>query len=130
MFGYYKNEIQNKNINSLMPFIFSKIHDDILKMFLETNELNISNKERYIYGKHKNGYAFNFLILIKPVQLALNDGIVLLAIMKKEKNIRNIATVLCTTEGLIKDLTSSAINIIGLDIKTINMQQLNIQTLV
>lgn len=43
-----------------MPTIYASTHNDILKNFLETSEFVISNQDRQIPGKHKNGYIFNF----------------------------------------------------------------------
>lgn len=33
MLGYSKNELLGRNINTLMPFVYSKSHDDILKYY-------------------------------------------------------------------------------------------------
>ncbi len=46
IFDYTKQEVINKNVTMLMPHIYSKSHDDILKKYIETNESNFQNKER------------------------------------------------------------------------------------
>jgi hypothetical protein len=39
MLGYQKSELLNKNISSIMPIVFGKVHDEILKSYLETSEI-------------------------------------------------------------------------------------------
>ena len=69
-------------------------------------------------------------IHVKPIFIAMKDGIAFLAIIKKEKNLKNVAAVVCTPEGIIKDLTASSISLLGLEKSCLNMQQINIQNLV
>jgi hypothetical protein len=37
IYGCNKSDILNKNVNIIMPFIYAKYHDNILKKYSETN---------------------------------------------------------------------------------------------
>lgn len=43
LFGYIANELVNKYITNIIPDLFSKTHNEILKKYLETNILYNSN---------------------------------------------------------------------------------------
>jgi PAS domain S-box-containing protein len=58
MLGYAKTELLNRNVNVLMPYVFSKNHDEILKRYLQTSENFFANKDRQVYAKNKTGYVF------------------------------------------------------------------------
>lgn len=67
MLGYTKSELVNKNISSIMPQVFGKVHDEILKSYLESSELFMSGAERMLWVKTKANYLYYSEIHIKPV---------------------------------------------------------------
>ncbi|EAS00830.2 PAS domain S-box protein (macronuclear) [Tetrahymena thermophila SB210] len=130
MFGYSKTELLNKNVNILMPQIYQKHHEDILKRYVETNESTFINKDKQVYGKNKSGYIFPVIIHIKPIFHALKDGMEFLGIFRKEKNVKNFAYALATYDNQIRDISSSCLNILGIDHKTISLQTVNLQNII
>ena len=56
IFGYSKNELMNKKINAVMPTIYATHHDNFLLRYIDTQEATLLNLERFMFGKHKNGY--------------------------------------------------------------------------
>lgn len=129
LFGYSKTELLNKNVTNIQPIIYAKHHDDILKRYLETNETTISNKDKPLFGKNKAGYIFPIILHVKPVYHALKDGIEFFSLFRKEKMLRNYAYLIISQDGQIKDISASCLNILGIDQKTINLQQVMITNL-
>ncbi|EGR29625.1 PAS domain S-box family protein [Ichthyophthirius multifiliis] len=130
LFGYAKTELLNKNVSFLMPFVYAKYHDQILKRYIETNEGTMINKDKIVYGKNKNGYVFPITINIKPIFQALKYGMEFIAIFKKEKIVKNYAVAIATPEYLIKDISSNSLNILGIDLKTISLQSVYLNNLI
>jgi len=121
-FGYSKSELLHKNVTVLMPYVFSKYHDEILKRVLVTNEETISNKDRIVYGKAKSGYVIQLILHVKPAYHALKEGVEFIGIFRKEKQLKVDAILVINNEGIIKDISASCLNILGIDQKSINLQ--------
>ncbi|EGR27581.1 PAS domain S-box family protein [Ichthyophthirius multifiliis] len=129
LFGYQKAELINRNVNILQPYLYSKNHDDILKHYLENENKTYTPKDRLLYGKSKSQYIFSIIINIKPVYHALKDGNEFFGVFKKEKMIKYLGIVHVNEKGIIKDISASCINILGIDIKTISLEQISINKL-
>jgi len=98
LFAYAKTDLLNKNVNVLMPSIFAKHHDEILKRYTETSESTFINKDKLVYGKNKSGYIFPLIIQIKPIYHALKDGMEFLAVFRKEKTMKNMAYIVASAD--------------------------------
>lgn len=121
-FGFQKQEINNNNVNMLMPFPFNKIHDDILRNFITNgNTDQLTNREKTLYGKNKYGYIFQFMLAIKPVYHALKDGLQFIGIIRKEKLLRTQAYLILNDEGVIKELSPTCLTVLGIDLKMITL---------
>jgi hypothetical protein len=100
-----------------------------MKGFLDTNEATLLNKERALLGKHKNGYLFPFIVLLRPVYHVLKEGVEFVGTVKKEKRIRDVAYMVCNKEFIVEDITSSCFNLIGIDLKALSIKELNLTSL-
>ena len=74
VFGYNKTEVVGHSISILMPLSFAKRHDDFLERFYITGHNTIFNKERILYGLHRNGYCFSIKLLVTQMP-NLTEGI-------------------------------------------------------
>lgn len=129
LFGFDKSELINKKINNVMPSLYGVHHDDFLKRFLDTSESTLLNKERILFGKHKNGYIFPFIVLLRPVYHVLKDGVEFVATIKKEKKIKDVAYLVCNKDLILEDISTSCINLLGLDLKALQMKPIRLTDL-
>lgn len=64
--GYTQKELAGNTINCFMPDLYSKVHDSILKGFLEQPQKIITNcSQQPLFAKHRNGYIFPVEIKLK-----------------------------------------------------------------
>ena len=54
--GYSTIEIQERNVNELMPRFYRERHNKILRAHVEFNRTTIVNRNRQVYPRKKNGY--------------------------------------------------------------------------
>ncbi|CAD8150032.1 unnamed protein product [Paramecium pentaurelia] len=126
LLGFDKNELMNKKINNIMPQLYAKHHDDFLRRFLDTNEATLLNKERLLLGKHKNGYLLGINVLLRPVYHVLKEGVEFVGTFKKEKRIKDVAYLICNKEYLVEDISGGCINLLGLDVKSLQIQEVHL----
>ena len=73
VFGYSSGELLQSSINRLMPSLFSRRHNDLMEQHFKSGRNRLFNKERFLYGLHKEGYCFSCQLLVKPMP-GLGDG--------------------------------------------------------
>lgn len=66
IFGYMDDEVLDKNINILMPFPYSELHDEYIAQYLTSKQPHIIGIGRELVAKHKNGSIF-------PIQLSVSE---------------------------------------------------------
>jgi len=57
--------------------------------------------------------------LLRPVYHVLKEGVEFVATIKKEKRVREVAYIVCNKELIVEDISSSSINLLGLDLKAL-----------
>ncbi len=67
MFGYAADEVQDMNVNMLMPSPHREQHDRYLSRYLETGKRHIIGIGRRVEGRHKDGSTF-------PIDLAVSEA--------------------------------------------------------
>ena len=65
MFGYYKNELAGKSLNTLIPKNYHPKHSAHFTAFYDNSEKRKMGHGRDLFGLHKNGHKF-------PVEVGLN----------------------------------------------------------
>jgi len=127
LFGYAKSELIGRKVNTLMPQVYAKYHDDFLENYLNNESaFNAKNKERFVFGKNKSNYIFPVYLNIKAVQ-SIIQGIQFVATFRVEKNFKSTAYVLTAPNGAIDAVSSSCINVLKMDTKFITMKKANIE---
>lgn len=58
IFNYNKEEFLKVNVNTLMPSLISKHHDDYLKAFISYSGRKVNTDRRLLLGKKKENYIF------------------------------------------------------------------------
>jgi hypothetical protein len=73
-----------------------------------------------LWVKTKANYLYYSEVHIKSVYHPLKDNIEFFGKIKRVKSFKCMAFLICTQDGVIKDISNTAINILGIDYKTIN----------
>ena len=61
VFGYSKKEsLVGKEVEVLMPKIYSKYHKKFLEAAIQKPPDLLSNKDKPVFGKHSSGFIFPF----------------------------------------------------------------------
>ena len=66
IFGFARDEVEGRNISTLMPAPYCQEHDSYLKLYLSTGEKKIIGIGREAVGQHKNGRVL-------PLELAVAE---------------------------------------------------------
>ena len=64
---YEKNDLLNRNVNTLMPHVIGQEHDNILRNFFNNGRDLGLRSPLHIFGLNGKGYAFSMNLLIKVV---------------------------------------------------------------
>jgi PAS domain S-box-containing protein len=67
VFGYKREEVENRNIKMLMPIDIALKHDGYLRKYAETGEKHVVDSIRLARGKRKNGETFPLELKIREV---------------------------------------------------------------
>ena len=68
IFNYSKQEFLKTNVNSIMPSLIARHHDDFLKVFLVHQNKKVNTDRRLLIGRRKENFIFEiFLQLQKSV---------------------------------------------------------------
>lgn len=133
IFGYNKNDIIGSNIKKLMPEIYAKYHDEILKRNIEysNEEFNsLSKKDRLVFALHKNKYIFPvWMRLISNPSLLNNNNYV--GFMNNDKSLEtsSIAFVLFDKQFNVLSVSTSAIILLEIDTHVISSGSLKLNVL-
>jgi len=114
-FGYEASAFLNKNVNALMPDFIRSRHDDILRNYLSNGKESSINKNRKVFGLHKNGYLIPFYMYITPFP-HLESDYSIMAILKRVSYREDILMVSPT--GMIEGLTKDIADNLGLTAQT------------
>ncbi|XOB62554.1 PAS domain S-box protein [Campylobacterota bacterium DY0563] len=69
IFGYEKGELLNKNVNILIPSPHHEKHDEYVKNHDKDVHSEIINKDRELYGLHKDGSFVNISLIVTKVKI-------------------------------------------------------------
>lgn len=68
IFNYSKQEFLKTSVNSIMPSLIARYHDDFLKVFLVHSNKKVNTDRRPLIGRKKENFLFEiFLQLQKSV---------------------------------------------------------------
>ena len=84
IFKYKSNELKGRNLNILMPKIYSKIHNNFIKRYYEIGEkITIDKKNLKTFGKDKDNNIIMLRLIIKLFPI-LNQSVYFIGILSKE----------------------------------------------
>jgi len=126
IFGFTSIELQNSYVNKMMPLIIGKHHNQLMENYLKTGKSKIFNKERYLYGQHKDGYCFQIRLFVRTIP-NIKSGVIQFVGMII-KIIDNYEYVLTDTKGVISSMTKNLAELLGIKFKWLQ-KNLNVQLL-
>ncbi|KRX06430.1 hypothetical protein PPERSA_05043 [Pseudocohnilembus persalinus] len=115
MFGHQKYDILYKDVEQLMPSLYSQYHSEILSnAATRKNWDQIIIKERFVFGLHANQYAFSLFIQIEPLQ-TLSQNMEYISKIRVSKKFRGGCEIISDSEGYIQNLSAECISILYLE---------------
>lgn len=105
IFGFTESgELIGKNINILMPGLFSLQHDNYLKEFLRTGRGNfLTSGIQNLYGVNREGILFEIQLLIR-LDTVFHDEFVVAGYAKIKRNVNN-KVIMCDLYGNLMNYT-------------------------
>jgi len=127
-FGFTKNDLCNSSISKVMPSIIGKDHNLLIESYLKTGKSKIFNKERFLYGQHKDGYCFKIKLLVKTMPCVKNGVIRFVGMMVRL--VDDFEYILTDKKGVISSMTRDLADKLGIEYKWLyNAYGLNVQLL-
>eukprot|EP01022_Parablepharisma_sp_SALTPOND_P019506 TRINITY_DN333_c0_g1_i1.p1 TRINITY_DN333_c0_g1~~TRINITY_DN333_c0_g1_i1.p1 ORF type:complete len:1482 (-),score=192.52 TRINITY_DN333_c0_g1_i1:2885-7330(-) len=128
VFGYTSNELHQNSVNKIMPGILGKRHNELMERYFKTGKSKVFNKERYLYGQHKEGYCFKIRLLVRPMPNLDNGFIQYVGLIIKV--IDDYEYILTDMNGTISSMSEKLAGVFGIEHKWIHQTPgLNIQLL-
>ncbi|CAD8074133.1 unnamed protein product [Paramecium primaurelia] len=119
VFGYMKNELVNRKLNVLIPNIFQKAHDQLMKLGFDQKLM----KERSIYVKNKQNYLIPCIIEMKSLT-SLDQSVMIIAQFKLFKPYKQTCYILFDSDDIIDSISFNCISLLGLDLRLIQNKKL------
>lgn len=73
IFNYPKDEFLKMSVNTIMPQVFAKYHDEFLKVFLTNDKKKINIDKRLMLGKKKEGSIFEMYLQLQKSLITTNE---------------------------------------------------------
>ncbi|EGR29894.1 PAS domain S-box family protein [Ichthyophthirius multifiliis] len=132
LFGYQKEEIQGKQIQLIIPNLYSEIHQQFMQRYFENVSLgifdsNYINEDQQKFGRSKNGYL---VALFYRVSILTDDAQTFLVNYNADTSIKQTCYILTDKFGLIMDISTSVILFFGIEIAHVKNKQILIETIV
>lgn len=121
MFGYDKNELINKHINTLIPSEHHANHDKYVKSFVQKNERRQMGGNRRIFGLRKDGTTFPLEAGLNPFNFETETYVMTLItnISQRVKNENEIKKLNQTLERRVEQRTRDLLDTVD-DLSEIN----------
>lgn len=127
-FGFSPTDLCNSSVSKLMPSVVGRSHNRLMENYLKTGKSKIFNKERFLYGQHKDGHCFKVKVLVKTMP-KLDSGITRFVGMIV-KVVDDFEYVLTDTRGVISAMTAPLAELLGIEHRWLHRSPgLNIQLL-
>jgi hypothetical protein len=85
-----------------MPNLVARHHNELLELFFKTGRQRIFEKERFLFGLHKEGYSFQIMLVVNNYPF-LRDGILYVGMIRPVQT--DEQHVLTTTNGIIDSVS-------------------------
>eukprot|EP00002_Diphylleia_rotans_P031917 TRINITY_DN6658_c0_g1_i2.p1 TRINITY_DN6658_c0_g1~~TRINITY_DN6658_c0_g1_i2.p1 ORF type:complete len:1904 (-),score=336.36 TRINITY_DN6658_c0_g1_i2:1383-7094(-) len=112
VFGYAREEVIGKKINTLMPLPYAYFHDTYLKTYMTTGVKNVIGQSRIVEGQHVDGSRFKVALLVSECEI---DGAKAFSarISFAKKTEIPCCRLTVGKDGLIRSHNEEAVNIIA-----------------
>lgn len=128
LFGYSANELVQNSVSKIMPGIFGKRHNDFMERYFRTGRSKIFNKERFLFGQHKDGYCFQIKLLVRQLPTLEAGFIQYVGLVIKVPD--DFEYILTDTSGTISSMSEKLATALKIDHKWIHYGSgLNVQLL-
>ena len=130
LFGRARSELEGQNINTIVPNPWSEIHDNFLRLYMETAQERVVNRVRRLFGLHKNGYVFPIQLLVKQVSGGLNATTMMGVLTPLHVPNTDHYAVVDVNTGAVLRCTSNFASIVDISLHDMLEGQVNITSII
>ena len=128
LFGFSANELVQNSVSKIMPGIFGKKHNDFMEHYFRTGRSKVFNKERFLFGQHKDGFCFQMRLLVRQMPTLESGFIQYVGLIIKVPD--DFEYILTDTWGTISSLSEKLALALGINHKWVHYGSgLNVQLL-
>ncbi|GBG26028.1 Hypothetical Protein FCC1311_022482 [Hondaea fermentalgiana] len=107
LFGYSKVDLLGRNINMIIPAPFDRIHDNMVRGFVDS-DTDFRTRTRRIYGQHRKGHILPIDFVLTPSTNAKSDLVLVARLKPKPLELDEYLFLVDTKTRIITGYTEGA----------------------
>ncbi len=105
IFGYREKEVLFRKVNVLMPNDVAKIHDGLIKTYLDTKVAKVIGIGREVTARHRDGHEFPIRLSLGEINI--HDETYFTAVIEDVSDAKRIANELLETRNFAENIIES-----------------------
>jgi hypothetical protein len=132
--GVNRDEIIDKKINNFMPDIFSQYHDTFFKNYNSRDEdvdIKYLDNDNELFVKSRSGYIIPVVLRVTRLRTEeASNQVIFGAWLRNEFLKKSYVYFICQPDGIIMDMTATAVTVLNLNITQVRKTRMNIDSIV
>jgi len=132
--GVNRDEILDKKINNFMPDIFSQYHDTFFKNYNSRDEdvdIKYLDNDNELFVKSRSGYIIPVLLRVTRLRTEeASNQVIFGAWLRNEYLKKSYVYFICQPDGVITDMTATAVTVLNLNINQVRKTKMNIDSII
>ena len=95
IFNYQKADMEKLSVNDIMPKLYSKYHDEFLRVFLTFENKKVNTDNRLLVGKNSQGSLFEIFLQLQKSITTASEELVFVANIELSKVNEAMLLVIC-----------------------------------
>ena len=132
--GVNRDEIIDKKINNFMPDIFAQYHDTFFKNYNSRDEdvdIKYLDNDNELFVKSRSGYIIPVVLRVTRLRTEeASNQVIFGAWLRNEFLKKSYVYFICQPDGVIMDMTATAVTVLNLNITQVRKTRMNIDSIV
>jgi len=132
--GVNRDELLDKKINNFMPDLFAQYHDTFFKNYNARDEdvdIKYLDNDNELFVKSRSGYIIPVLLRVSRLRTEeASNQIIFGAWLRNEYLKKSYVYFICTPDGVITDMTATAVTVLNLNINQVKKTRMNIDSII
>lgn len=132
--GVNRDEIIDKKINNFMPDLFSQYHDTFFKNYNSRDEdvdIKYLDNDNELFVKSRSGYIIPVVLRVTRLRTEeASNQVIFGAWLRNEFLKKSYVYFICQPDGIIMDMTATAVTVLNLNITQVRKTRMNIDSIV